>query len=259
MRRMSEMLSREEIMEKQRSRLDWLKDDDRNTTLFQAKSRERAKKNRMKSLKLENGRPGVKQQEIEAAVVSFYRNLFTAQETLEMEQILEYVPQKVTVVMNESLIRPYSAREVEKALFMMGPNKASGLDGFTAGFYQIHSDLLGPRISNAVLDFLNGGGLPDEINQTTIVLIPKCSNPQQMKQFRPISLCNVIYKICSKVLANRLRPILDEVISEEQSAFVLGRLITDNVLIAYECIHYLNKKKRYDWSMYCEVGYGKSL
>ena len=85
--------------------------------------------------------------------------------------------------------------------------------------------------------------MPDSINSTTIVLIPKVKNPQEMKQFRPISLCNVIYKICSKVLANRLRVFLDDVVAEEQSAFVPGRLTTDNVLIAYECTHYLQRKK----------------
>lgn len=85
--------------------------------------------------------------------------------------------------------------------------------------------------------------MPKVINGTIVVLIPKVENPQEISQFQPISLCNVIYKICSKVLANHLRQCLDDIIFEEQSAFVLGRLIADNVLIDYECIHYLRNKK----------------
>lgn len=153
------------------------------------------------------------------------------------------MPRKVSALMNESLVRPYTADGVRRAVFMMGANKAPGPDGLTAGFYQLHWDVVGPRITEAVLNFLNGGNMPEDLNQTTIVLIPKCKNPQEIKQFIPISLCNVIYKICSKVLANRLWVFLDGIISEEKSAFVPGRLITDNVLIAYECTHYLKWEK----------------
>lgn len=84
--------------------------------------------------------------------------------------------------------------------------------------------------------------MPVSFNSTTVVLIPKIKTPQEIKQFRPISLCNVIYKICSKVLSNRLRCCMDDIISEEQRAFVPGCPITDNVLVAYECTHYLKGK-----------------
>lgn len=243
MARISKLLSREECMEKQRSRIDWLKEGDRNTALLQAKARERARSNKIKSLRRNDGSIAVKQEEIEEVATSFYRDLFSAQTELETGAILHHVQRRVSEEINESLTTPYTAEEVRKAVFMMGPNKAPGPGGLTAGFFQVHWDLIGAQVSDAVLNFLNGGIMPDDLNLTTIVLIPKCKNPVEMKQFRPISLCNVLYKICSKVLANRLRGFLDEIISEEQSAFVLGRLITDNVLIAYECIHYLKRKK----------------
>jgi hypothetical protein len=174
----------------------------------------------------------VSQDEIEEVTSSFYKDLFMASEELYPDLILHHVPRKVSDVMNDRLARTFTAEEVERAIFAMGASKAPGPDGLTAGFYQLHWELLGPCITNGVLNFLNGGDLPDELNHTTLVLILKTRNPQEMKEYWPISLCNILYKICSKVLAMRMREFLDDIIAEEQSAFVLGRLITDNVLVA---------------------------
>jgi hypothetical protein len=150
------------------------------------------------------------QLDFKVVVRDFYLEMFTWQEALDVESILDFVLMKVTDHMNDEPIEPFMAEEVEKALFIMGANKAPSLDGFMAGFYHHHWKLLGPSVTRGVLDFINGGDMLDEVNRTTIVLILKVRNPQEMKNFRPISLCNVLYKLCSKVLANHLRGFLDE-------------------------------------------------
>lgn len=97
---------------------------------------------------------------------------------------------------------------------------------------------------NKVLDILNNDGDVGSINHTHIALIPQKKHCESPIDFRPISLCNVLYKMVSKVLANRLKKVLPDVIHETQSGFVPGRLITDNILVAYECFHYLRKHKK---------------
>jgi hypothetical protein len=108
------------------------------------------------------------------------------------------------------------------------------------------------EVVNAVKLFFATGRMPDEVNDTAIVLIPKVDHPETLKDFRPISLCSVLYKIIAKCLVNRLRPILGDVISINQSAFVPGRLITDNALVAFECIHFIetNSKEENNFCAY---------
>ena len=94
-----------------------------------------------------------------------------------------------------------------------------------------------------VLNVLNFGMTLFEINRTNIALVPKTNNPQRMTNFRPISLCNVVYKLISTTIANRLKAILPHIITENQSAFMADRLITDNVLVVYEIMHFLKQKR----------------
>jgi hypothetical protein len=99
-------------------------------------------------------------------------------------------------------------------------------------------------VREAALDFLNKGIFDSSINSTYIALIPKLQNPVYVGDFRPISLCNVLYKIVAKVLANRLKLVLSAIISPNQSAFVPGCLITDNILVAYKALHTMTTRMK---------------
>jgi hypothetical protein len=145
--------------------------------------------------------------------------------------------------MNSTLESPLSKEEIKATLFQMFPTKAPGPDGYPAHFFQRHWDLCGDEVCDVVLRVLKGEDDLSLINNNCVVLIPKVEKPEELGQFRPISLCNVIYKIASKSMANRLQIILPKIISEEQSTFVPGRLITDNNLAAYECLHFMKKKR----------------
>ena len=125
----------------------------------------------------------------------------------------------------------------------MIPTKAPAPDSFPAHFYQKHWEICGDEVTTAVLSIIQGEESAESINDTVLVLIHKVINPTLLTQFRSISLCNIIYKIASKVIANRLKLILPEIISEEQSVFVPGRLITENIICAYECLHFMKRSK----------------
>ena len=175
--------------------------------------------------------------EMEALTTDFYRELYTSGGVQDMDQVLDTVPTKVTPEMNAVLNAPYTQLEVKQALFQMFPIKAPGPEGFPTHFFQRHWDLCGAEVTKAVLRIVRGEEDAECINDTFLVLIPKVKNPTLLSQFRPISLCNVVYKVISKCMVNRLGPILDDLISETQSAFILGRLTTDNTTIAFECFH----------------------
>ena len=161
-----------------------------------------------------------------------------------MEPILNLIEPKVTEEMATNLAAPFRKEEVHYALSQMHPNKAPGPDGMNALFYQSFWNTIGEDVVNKIMSFLNNVEDISKINQTHLVLIPKKKHCESPVDFRPISLCNVLYKLVSKVLANRMKKVLPNVIHESQSGFVPGRLITDNILVAYECFHYLRKKKK---------------
>jgi len=139
--------------------------------------------------------------------------------------------------------RPHLLRpSFVQLLFVMQPDKCSGLDGYSPGFYQHFWKLCSDDIFKECCTWLDTGHFPPDLDITNIALILKGSSQVSMKDWRPIALCNVLYKIISKVLANRLKDVLPKCISDNQFAFVPGRSILDNAMVAIEVLHFMKTK-----------------
>ena len=243
-KKLDDILLRQEIYWAQHSRIAWLKHGDKNTKFFHSKASQRRRRNMIHGVRDQQNIWVDEVEDIANVATNYFENLFSLGSCDRMEECLEVVQHKVTPNMKEILSRDYSAEEIKAALFQMGPTKAPGPYGMNAIFYQKFWHIVGDDVIAAVLDFLNSGNMNFELNYTNIVLIPRNKSPERMSDYRPISLCNIIYKIIFKIMANRLKHILPNLISLTQSAFVPGRLITDNVLVAYETLHSMHCKKK---------------
>lgn len=127
-------------------------------------------------------------------------------------------------------------------LFAMPNNKSPGPDGYPAEFFKTTWPVLEKDFTVAVQSVFRFGFLPKGINSTILALIPKKQDSMEMKDYRPIACCNVLYKVVSKILANRLKKLLPRIILENQSAFVQGRLLMENVLLASELVKDYHKE-----------------
>ena len=138
---------------------------------------------------------------------------------------------------------PVTDEEIRQGLWSLKPFKAPGVDGLHAGFFQYFwEDVKGP-VCKEVRDVFESKVVPEYLNETLIALIPKCPNPESFNNYRPISLCNTIYKVITKIIVGRIRPLLEKLIAPNQAAFIPGRRGLDNFAIAQELIHSLDRKK----------------
>ena len=176
--------------------------------------------------------------------MEYFEEIFTSSQPNVSAELIDAVPTRATYRMNSRLLQEFQDFEVEQALKQMHPMKASGPDGMPPLFYQHFWPTVKSIIIQTVLDFLNHSVTPPKFHETHIFLIPKIKNPERVTDYRPISLCNVAYKLASKAMANKLKMVLKEIVCENQSAFISERLITDNVLVAHELMYHINRKKK---------------
>ena len=207
---------------RQKSRVLWLREGDRNSKYFHALVKQRRARNRITQLLDENGNVVKDEEGLVAIATSYFRKIFEYSNLEDIADALAEVSTTITGDVNEKLTAPVTEWEVKLASFAMHPENALRPDGMTALFYQKFWDIVKEDLTRMVNQFLFERTMAQGLNDTNICLIPKTTKPNEMTKFRPISLCNVSNKIISKILCQRLKKVLPQRISETQSAFVAG-------------------------------------
>ncbi|GJZ90557.1 RNA-directed DNA polymerase, eukaryota [Tanacetum coccineum] len=153
-------------------------------------------------------------------------------------------PKRLDTNQAEELEGPISIEEVRKAVWGCGDNKSPGPDGFTFEFFRKYWDLLGTDLYDAVVWFFDKGSFARGCNTSFITLIPKIQDPKFVSDYRPISLIGCLYKVITKILANRISLIIPDLISDVQSAFLPNRQILDGPFIINELLSWCKYKKQ---------------
>ncbi|KAG7537202.1 Reverse transcriptase domain [Arabidopsis suecica] len=245
------VLEQEEMIWFQKSREKVIAHGDRNTKFFHTSTIIRRRRNRIEALKGDDGVWIADAKELETLALDYYRRLYSME---DVDDIVDRLPTEGFTPLAAAdlgfLQRDFTAAEVEGALRSMGSYKAPGPDGFQPVFYQKCWETVGESVVQFVLNFFESGELPVTLNDALVVLIPKVGKPEKVTQFRPISLCNVLFKSITKAMVVRLKGIISLLIGPAQSSFIPGRLSTDNIVIVQEAVHSMRRKKgRKGWML----------
>ncbi|XP_038987981.1 uncharacterized protein LOC120112503 [Phoenix dactylifera] len=194
----------------------------------------RRHRNRIRAIRDEDGQLVEDPDMIRRVLEGFFRARWSEQTGPAASEGLVPPLIRVTEEDTAALIRPVSAREIQEVMWSLEGDKAPGPDGFPPFFFRRYWMIVGQTVTTAIQQYFSTAVMSTDWQRTLVTLIPKRQDAAEPSHFHPISLCTTLYKVTAKLLALRLRDILPRLISPEQGAFVGGRSITDNVLIAQE-------------------------
>lgn len=229
----------EEVYWQQRCKEKWATKGDLNTRYYHAAIKFNRARKQIIKLRGDNGQDRFSEEAKGEVASDYFRKMFKSTNGRNFSELFEGFPRRVSPSMNESLSKDVSYEEVKDAVFSINPGSAPGHDGMTGLFFQKYWEIIGNHVILEVREFFSSGIFPSDWNFTHICLLPKIDDPILMSDLRLISLCSVLYKIISKIMVSRLKPMMADIVSPTHSAFVEERLITDNILIAHEVIHAL--------------------
>ena len=229
----------EEEFWRQKSRSMWLKSGDKNTSYFHKQAEYRKSYKAVNEINF-HGSLIKEPEEIKKAAYLTFKDLFSAPEDAPLnpsDHPFDLIPPLIHEADNLLLSAPISLKDLKMALFRMKPDSAPGPDGFTANFFTSCWDIIKLDLLRMVRHSQVTCKVGGSTNSAFLTLIPKEKGANSFSRFRPISLCNLSYKIITKIMANRLKKILPKVIPENQGGFIKGRKIQDNILLVQEAIH----------------------
>ena len=236
-------LQTEEDFLRQKSRVQWLKAGDRNTSYFSKVISGRRNRSKILSITREDGSLIEGDTQIKSEAVHHFQNILgcSLPSRHGSRPLRNVIDKHISTDQADFMSREVTNDEIREVCFSLHPNKAPGPDGFNAHFFKKTWHIVGDDVITAVQEFFRTGLLLKELNATILTLVPKVPNPSKMTDFRPISCCNTLYKIIAKIIANRIKPCLPGIISPSQSAFVAGRRIGDNILLVQELMRNYHK------------------
>lgn len=210
---LTDIMEKEEKYWLQKSRITWLKEGDRNTKFFHLSTLIRRRRNKLEGLFDENNVWRKDKEDMMTIAVSYFQGLFSESGQAGLPNYWPNLFPRIDGSTLDDLNADVTEEEIRNALFSIGGLKAPGPDGFPAIFFQNSWDSCSVEVIDMVKKAFLNAKLPENLNQTLIALIPKSENPTSMANLRPISLCNTTYKIISKILVSRIRPMLNGLIS----------------------------------------------
>ncbi|KAJ6979484.1 hypothetical protein NC653_027590 [Populus alba x Populus x berolinensis] len=222
----------------------FLKECDSGTSFFHSLMNQRHCQNFIPAIQRMDGSLTSSSAEVGAAFVDFYGHLLaTPKVTAPIELDVIQQGTYIDVASHACLLAPVSDLDIKNALFDIDDGKAPGPDGYSSCFFKKSWAVIHEDFYIAVRDFFQTGAMLKQINHSIIALIPKSANTSSASDFRPISCCNVIYKVIAKLLAARLSQALAPIISPMQNAFLGGRLMTDNIHLLQELLRNYGRKR----------------
>ncbi|KAK9706466.1 hypothetical protein RND81_07G127100 [Saponaria officinalis] len=227
----------------QKAKADGIINNDNNTNVFYARIKERHHSQVIGEIIDHQGVLRTGSDQVIEGFISYYQHLLgNSVEVHALDKSVIAADACVSLSEWPSLIKAVSDEEIKAALFSIDPQSSPGADGFSSGFFISSWELVGLDLCRAVREFFRTSHLPKQVNTTLLTLVPKKKVVQSVQDFRPIACCSVLYKIISKVLANRLQPLLPLLVGQEQAAFIKGRNIFDNILLSQHLVKNYTRK-----------------